>query len=54
MLNWTINFMILAFIAAIFGFGGIAASAAGFARICFFFFLILFVISAVTGRKPAV
>ncbi len=51
MLNWTINFLILAFIAAIFGFGGIAASAAGFARICFFLFIILFLISAVTGRK---
>ena len=36
MLRWTITFLIIAIIAAVFGFGGIAASAAGIAKILFF------------------
>ena len=43
MLRWTVTFVILAIIAAIFGFGGIAAGAASIAKILFFIFLILFV-----------
>jgi uncharacterized membrane protein YtjA (UPF0391 family) len=50
MLRWAILFLIVALIAAIFGFGGIAADAAWFAKILFFIFLILFVISLVMGR----
>lgn len=35
--------------AALFGFGGIAAGAAGIAKILFFVFLVLFAVSLVTG-----
>ena len=36
MLSWTLVFLVVAVIAAVFGFGGIAASAAGIAQILFF------------------
>ncbi len=51
MLRWTIIFAILAVIAAIFGFGGIAEGSADIARILFFIFLVVVVISFFTGRK---
>ena len=47
MLNWSVTFFIIALIAAVFGFGGIAASAAGIAKILFGVFLVLFVISLI-------
>jgi uncharacterized membrane protein YtjA (UPF0391 family) len=50
MLRWAFAFLVLALIAAVFGFGGIAASAVGIARILFFLFLLLFVASLVFGR----
>lgn len=50
MLRWTIIFLIIAFIAAIFGFGNIAAGATDIARILFFIFLILFILSLIRGR----
>jgi uncharacterized membrane protein YtjA (UPF0391 family) len=49
MLRWTITFLIVAIIAAILGFGGVAAGAAGIAKILFFFFLVAFVISLISG-----
>lgn len=49
MLGWTITFLIIALIAAAFGFGGIAVAAAGIARILFFVFLVLFVVSLLSG-----
>jgi len=49
MLRWTLLFLIVAVLAAVFGFGGIAIAAAGIARICFFIFLILFVCSLIAG-----
>ena len=56
MLNWAISFLIIAIIAAIFGFGGIAATAVEMARILFFIFLVLFLVSLVigllVGRRP--
>jgi uncharacterized membrane protein YtjA (UPF0391 family) len=39
MLNWSITFFIIAIIAAVFGFTGIAVSAAGIAKILFGIFL---------------
>lgn len=47
MLRWTVSFIIIAFIAGILGFGGIAGAAAGIAKISFFVFLGLFVLSLV-------
>jgi len=45
MLRWALGFLVLAVIAAIFGFGGIAATSAGIAKALFVLFL---VIAAVT------
>jgi len=45
MLRWAVVFFVVALIAALFGFGGIAVAAAGIAKIIFYLFLILFVIS---------
>ena len=49
MLNLALIFFIVAVIAAIFGFSGVAIAAAGAAKMFFFLFLILFVISLVAG-----
>lgn len=56
MLNWAIAFLVIALIAAVLGFGGIAGTAVELAKIIFFVFIALFVISLiyglVTGRRP--
>ncbi len=52
MFSWAITFFIIALLAAIFGFTGIAASAAGIAKIIFIVALILAVISFAVGRRP--
>jgi uncharacterized membrane protein YtjA (UPF0391 family) len=49
MLNWALGFFIIALVAAILGFGGIAVAAAGMAKILFFIFLVLFVVALVGG-----
>ncbi|WP_020620222.1 DUF1328 domain-containing protein [Paenibacillus daejeonensis] len=53
MLRWAAIFFIIAIVAAIFGFGGIVDAAAGVAKVLFFIFLILFVVSLITGRRSA-
>ncbi len=52
MLSWTITFLVIALIAAILGFGGIAGTAIGLAKIVFFIFVVLFVASLIMGRRP--
>ena len=47
MLGWAVTFLVIALVAALFGFGGIAAGAVGIAKIIFFIFLVLFAISVV-------
>ena len=47
MLGWAITFLVVALVAAILGFGGIAAFAVDIARIIFYVAIVLFVISAV-------
>ena len=47
MLYWALMFLVIAILAAIFGFTGISLMAAGVAKILFFFFVILFVISLI-------
>jgi uncharacterized membrane protein YtjA (UPF0391 family) len=49
MLYWALAFFLVAILAAVFGFGGIAAGAAAIAKILFFIFLILFVLSLLVG-----
>ncbi len=49
MLSWALIFFVVAIIAAIFGFGGIASASAGIAQVLFFIFLVLFVVSLIMG-----
>ncbi|HMF06593.1 MAG TPA: DUF1328 domain-containing protein [Methylocella sp.] len=49
MLYYALVFFIIAIVAAVFGFGGIAAGAVEIAKILFFIFLVLFVVSLVVG-----
>ncbi|MGE3174618.1 MAG: DUF1328 domain-containing protein [Planctomycetota bacterium] len=51
MLSWTLTFLILALLAAVFGFTGIAATFAGIAKILFFVFLALLVVALIFGRR---
>jgi uncharacterized membrane protein YtjA (UPF0391 family) len=55
MLSWALTFLVIALIAAALGFGGIAGTATGIAKILFFVFLVLFVISLLVPRlRPPV
>lgn len=49
MLYWALVFFIVALVAAIFGFGGVAAGAASIAQILFGLFLVLFLVSLIMG-----
>jgi uncharacterized membrane protein YtjA (UPF0391 family) len=51
MLGWAVVFLIIALVAAVFGFGGIAAASAGIAKLLFVIFLVLFVISLIFGWR---
>jgi uncharacterized membrane protein YtjA (UPF0391 family) len=51
MLHYAVVFLVIAIIAAVLGFGGLAGTAVGIAKILFFVFLILFVLSLIFGRK---
>ena len=54
MLYWAVVFFIVSMIAALFGFTGIAIAFAGIAKILFFVFVVLFVITLIFGwrRRP--
>lgn len=49
MLRWALGFFVVAIIAALLGFGGIAEGAASIAKIIFYIFLVLFVLALVFG-----
>jgi uncharacterized membrane protein YtjA (UPF0391 family) len=49
MLRWAVGFFIVALIAAAFGFLGVATAAVGIARLLFYVFLILFLVSLIGG-----
>lgn len=49
MLYWSLVFLLVSLVAALFGFGGISAAAADIARILFFVFIVLFLLSLVFG-----
>ena len=55
MLSWSLTFFVVAIIAAVFGFGGIASGAAEIARVCFFLFIVVFLVTLVwhlfTGKR---
>ncbi len=58
MLYWAIVFLVIALVAALLGFGGIASAAAGIAKLLFGIFLILFVVflvlSLIRGPRTGV
>jgi uncharacterized membrane protein YtjA (UPF0391 family) len=49
MLYWSLVFFLVAVLAAIFGFTGIAAGAAIFSRALFFIFLFVFLVTLIAG-----
>jgi uncharacterized membrane protein YtjA (UPF0391 family) len=49
MLKWALVFLVVAIVAAVFGFGGIAAGAATIAKILFFVFLGIFLLMLIAG-----
>ena len=57
MIGWAVTFLIIALIAAVLGFGGIAGTAIEIAKIIFFVAIVLFLIAAVVsllrGRSPS-
>ena len=49
MLSWVVTFLIIALIAGVLGFGGIAGASIEMAKIVFFVAVVLFLVSAVVG-----
>jgi uncharacterized membrane protein YtjA (UPF0391 family) len=49
MLSWVVTFLVVALIAGILGFGGIAGASIEIAKAIFFIAVILFLVSAVVG-----
>jgi uncharacterized membrane protein YtjA (UPF0391 family) len=49
MLFWALMFLVIALVAAVFGFGGIASTATGMAQILFVIALVLFIVSLFAG-----
>jgi uncharacterized membrane protein YtjA (UPF0391 family) len=49
MLSWVVTFLVIALIAGILGFGGIAGASIEIAKAIFFIAIILFLVSAVIG-----
>jgi len=54
MLYWAAVFFVIALVAGILGFGGVMAASAGVAKLLFWVFAILFVISLISGRRTVV
>lgn len=53
MLYWTLVFLGVAVVAGVLGFGRLAATSAGIARVLFAVFLVLFLVSLVIGMTGA-
>jgi uncharacterized membrane protein YtjA (UPF0391 family) len=49
MLGWVVTFLIIALIAGILGFGGVAGASIEIAKIIFFIAVVLFLVSAIIG-----
>jgi uncharacterized membrane protein YtjA (UPF0391 family) len=56
MLGWALVFLVVALIAGLLGFTGLAVASAGIAQILFYIFVVLFVVSSliylIRGRAP--
>lgn len=51
MLSWALFFLVVAIVAAVLGFGGIAGTPAGIAQFLFVLFLVLFIGALLLGRR---
>ena len=51
MLNWAITFLIIALIAAVLGVGVLAGTSMEIAKILFFVFIVLFILSFFMGKR---
>jgi uncharacterized membrane protein YtjA (UPF0391 family) len=49
MLGWVVTFLIVALVAGLLGFGGIAGASIEIAKVVFFIAVVLFLVSAVVG-----
>jgi uncharacterized membrane protein YtjA (UPF0391 family) len=49
MLGWVVTFLIVALIAGVLGFGGVAGASIEIAKIIFFIAVVLFLVSALVG-----
>lgn len=58
MIGWALTFLVVALVAALFGFGAIAGTAVEIAKLIFFVAIVLFAILAVVGllrgRSPTI
>jgi len=58
MISWAITFLVIALVAGVLGFGGVAVVSIELAKIVFFVAIVLFAISAIVGlmngRSPRV
>ena len=52
MISWAVTFLVVALVAAVLGFSGIAGTAANLAWICAVVGIILAIVFAVRGRSP--
>ena len=52
MISWAVTFLIIALIAAVLGFSGIAGTAVNLAWICAIIGIILALVFGVIGRRP--
>lgn len=56
MLGWALTFLVIALIAGILGFGGIASLSLEIAKVIFFvaiaLFIIMLIASIISGRRP--
>jgi uncharacterized membrane protein YtjA (UPF0391 family) len=49
MLYWALVFLVIALVAGLLGFGGVATAASGIAQVLFFVFVVVFVIALIMG-----
>jgi len=58
MLGWALMFLLVALVAGVFGFGGVASASVGIAQVLFFIFLLGFLVTLVVhllrGRAPPI
>jgi len=49
LLPWAVVFLVIALVAALFGYGGITVAAVGIAKLLFFIFIVIFIVFLVMG-----